>query len=114
MSNLPMPLPRRKRSSWWLVLVLFIVLLSIGIGAWVLQGPGEPGVRTQIAWPGTSGPASALAGGFLLGISPELRAEGVKAELGAGMGSSEQTLFILRKESKQEVVITAGGQPLRA
>jgi hypothetical protein len=111
MSDEPMPGPRR-RPWWWLLLVPALPAAAI-VGMWLLRPAAEPGTRTRFVWPGSGGSMVAAGGGVQFELTPALREANVQARLGGRQRSADQILFICNEECKQEVVITAGQQPLR-
>jgi hypothetical protein len=111
MSNIPLPCPKRRR--WrWIVALIALAPITLIVGLWLTLPPAEPGTRTRLVRPGRGG-AAAFAGATQLEIAPPLQADGIRIKLGAMMRSSDTVIFVCREECKQEVLVTAGPQPLR-
>ena len=107
------PLPRLRRPRWWWLLLLVPALPAAAIvGMWLLRPADEPGTRTRFVWPGSGGSTVVAGGGVQFELTPALREATVQARLGGRLRSADQILFICNEECKQEVVITAGQQPL--
>jgi len=108
------PLPRVRRRRWWWLLLLVPALPAAAIvGMWLLRPADEPGTRTRFVWPGSGGSTVVVGGGVQFELTPALREANVQARLGGRLRSADQILFMCNEECKQEVVITAGQQPLR-
>jgi hypothetical protein len=112
MSDEPMPGPRRRR-WWWLLLLVPALPAAVVVAMWYLRPADEPGTRTRIVWPGSGGSTVLAGGGVQFELTPALREANIQARLGGRQRSADQILFICNEECKQEVVITAGQQPLR-